>query len=177
MRALKEKAYQEYREECFKQTMPYAYELAYTDAPEDTQMSYTGRLITFPDDTRNILNFEGINEDYVVFTSRDGVYEPDMINRLLSGGKGADIVYPDEDFTTDASADLSDINVRIRTLRTPWRKPDYSPDTIVSFPYIETCFAIKTKFARFVPAIKPSPEIGDNIHRAASRGYAARRFR
>ena len=163
MKALKEKAYQEYREECFKQTRPYAYELAYVDTPEDAGESYSGRVIMFPDDTGNVLNFEGINEDYVVFVSRDGVYEPDMVKRLLSAGNGADIVYPDEDFTTDASADLSDINVRIRTLRTPWRKPDYSPDTIVSFPYIETCFAIKTKFARFVPAIRRSPEIGDNV--------------
>ncbi|MBO4890234.1 MAG: glycosyltransferase [Lachnospiraceae bacterium] len=163
MRALKEEAYQEYKEECFKQTMPYAYELAYTDVPADEGASYTGRVITFPDDNGNILNFEGINEDYVVFVSRDGVYEPDMVQRLLAGGKGADIVYPDEDYTTDVSADLSDINVRIRVLRTPWRKPDYSPDTIVSFPYIETCFAIRTKFARYVPAIQRSPEIGDNV--------------
>ena len=92
MRALKEKAYQEYKEECFKQTMPYAYELAYTDAPGEAEASYTGRVITFPDDNGNILNFEGINEDYVVFVSRDGVYEPDMVKRLLAGGKGADIV-------------------------------------------------------------------------------------
>ena len=146
--------------------MPYAYELAYAE-DKDTEInpafSPSGRIILFPDDNANILNFEGINEDYVIFVSRDGVYEPDLIERLLSNGRGADVVYPDEDFVTDTSADLTDINVRIRSLRTPWRKPDYSPDTIVSFPYIETCFAIRTKFARYVPAIKRSPEIGDNV--------------
>ena len=146
--------------------MPYAYEVAYAD-DKDTKVnpafSPSGRIILFPDDNANILNFEGINEDYVIFVSRDGVYEPDLTARLLSNGRGADIVYPDEDFVTDSSADLTDINVRIRSLRTPWRKPDYSPDTIVSFPYIETCFAIRTKFARYVPAIKRSPEIGDNV--------------
>ena len=143
--------------------MPYAYEIAYADDKKGGTDSPSGRVILFPDDGANILNFEGINEDYVIFADRAGVYEPDLIQRLLSNGRGADIVYPDEDFITDITADLDDINVRIRSLRTPWRKPDYSPDTIVSFPYIETCFAIKTKFARFVPAIKRSPEIGDRI--------------
>ena len=143
--------------------MPYSYELVYADIPEPSDETYTGRVILFPDDSKNVLNFEGINEDYVIFVDRDGVCEPDMLKRLLSFGKGADIIYPDEDFTTDISVDLNDINDRVRTLRTPWRKPDYSPDTIVSFPYIETCFAIKTKFARYVPAIRRSPEIGDAV--------------
>ena len=165
MSASKEKALLEYKEECFKQTMPYAYEMAYEDDPDlvPEEGCPTGAVILFPDDERNILNFEGINEDYVIFVSRDGVYEPDLVKRLLSSGAGADIIYSDEDFTSDTAADLSDINVRIRTLRTPWRKPDYSPDTIVSFPYIETCFAIRTVFARTVPAMKISPEIGDNV--------------
>ncbi|MCR5672913.1 MAG: glycosyltransferase [Lachnospiraceae bacterium] len=165
MGATKEKELYEYKEEIFKQTMPYGYEMAYEDddASGLSQSDISGRVILFPDDNTNILNFEGINEDYVVFVSREGVCEPDMVRRLLSNGKGADIIYPDEDFTSDVTADLTDINARIRVLRTPWRKPEYSPDTIVSFPYIETCFAIKTKFARFVPALKRSPEIGDNV--------------
>ncbi len=163
MKAEKERLQQEYKKECFKQTQPYGYELVYGDAYDLPEKSWSGRVILFPDDVNNILNFEGINEDYVIFVDREGVYESDMPKRLLSLGKGADIVYCDEDFTTDISADLEDINVRIRTLRTPWRKPEHSPDTILSFPYIETCFAIRTQFARFVPAIKRSPEIGDRV--------------
>ena len=163
MKAVKERLQQEYREECFKQMMPYAYEQVFEPLPEMIECSYTGRVMIFPDESSNILNFEGINEDYVIFADRDGVCEPDMVQRLLAFGGGADIIYADEDFTTDVTADLGDINVRIRTLRTPWRKPDYSPDTIVSFPYIETFFAIKTGFARLVPAIRRSPEIGDRI--------------
>ncbi len=167
MKITGEEALLAYRKECFKQTMPYAYEMAYIDdiqqPEEDNSSQFSGRIILFPDSERNILNFEGINEDYVIFVDREGVYEPDLVKRLLSAGKGADIIYPDEDFTSDVSADLTDINTRIRTCRTPWRKPDYSPDTIVSFPYIETCFAIKSRFARFVPAIRRSPEIGDRV--------------
>ena len=169
MGAQKEKELFEYKEECFKQTMPYGYEMAYfDDASSDgekgaSDREASGHVILFPDDSVNVLNFEGINEEYVIFVSREGVCEPDMVRRLLENGRGADVIYPDEDFTTDPAADLTDINVRIRVLRTPWRKPDYSPDTIVSFPYIETCFAIKTAFARYVPALKRSPEIGDNV--------------
>ncbi len=169
MRAKKDSLLLEYQQECFKQTKPYGYELAYTDETEEAEGvpgrggHPSGHIIFFPDDDQNILNFEGINEDYVIFVSKEGVYEPDLVGSLLSAGGGADIVYPDEDFATDASADLSDINVRVRTLRTPWRKPEYSPDTIVTFPYIETCFAIKTAFARCVPAMKRTPELGDNI--------------
>ena len=169
MSAKKDSLLLEYQEECFKQTKPYGYELAYIDGAEEPEgvpeggRHPSGHIIFFPDDDLNILNFEGINEDYVIFVSRDGVYEPDLEKRLLSEGGGADIVYPDEDFTTDINADLTDINVRVRTLRTPWRKPEYSPDTIVTFPYIETCFAVKTAFARYVPAMKRSPELGDNI--------------
>ncbi len=168
MSALKDNLLLEYKEECFKQTMPYGYEMAYGSDDEreplkEAPSAPSGHIILFPDDAVNVLNFEGINEDYVVFVSRDGICEPDLVQRLLSGGRGADIIYPDEDFIIDTQADLSDMNVRIRSLRTPWRKPEYSPDTIVSFPYIETCFAIKTAFARYVPAIKRSPEIGDNV--------------
>ncbi len=169
MQGSKDKLLLEYKEECFKQTEPYGYELAYIDEVpvkdgEGNSAAYAGgHIILFPDDLSNILNFEGINDEYVIFVSREGVCEPDMARRLIMGGKGADIIYCDEDFTTDITADLTDINERIRVLRTPWRKPEHSPDTILSFPYIETCFAIKTKFARFVPAIKRSPEIGDNV--------------
>ncbi|MCR5302880.1 MAG: glycosyltransferase [Lachnospiraceae bacterium] len=166
---MKEDQLLSYKEECFKQTMPYGYEMTfmadrfYAPATGEDAPIYSGRIILFPDDRENVLNFEGINEDYVVFVSRNGVYEPDLVKRLLAMGGGADIIYPDEDFTEDMSADLSDINERVRALRTPWRKPEYSPDTIVSFPYIETCFAIRTAFARYVPAMKVSPEIGDSV--------------
>ncbi len=166
MRSSRENQLLAYRQERFRQTMPYAYELVYmSDAAEDESgdAAPSGRIILFPDDNVNILNFEGITEDYVIFVNRSGVCEPDMVRRLLAGGNGADVIYPDEDYITDTTADISDINARIRVLRTPWRKPDYSPDTVVSFPYIETCFAIRTHFARLVPAMKRSPEIGDNV--------------
>ena len=169
MSVSKTKAYLNYKEEIFKQTMPYPYEMTYLEGvdkgvPSDTlSHDARARVIYFPDDDANVLNFEGINEEYIIFVSREGVPEENFERVLLALGQGADIIYCDEDFTTDLNADLSDINVRITTLRTPYRKPGYSPDTIVSFPYVETCFAIRTMFARSVPALKKTSEIGDHI--------------
>lgn len=169
MSVSKGKAYLNYKEEIFKQTMPYPYEMTYLEGidkgvPQGSPSAdVRARIIYFPDEEGNILNFEGINEEYIIFVSKEGIPEKGFEKVLTSLGQGADVIYCDEDFTLDTDADLSDINVRIEKLRTPYRKPDYSPDTIVSFPYVETCFAIRTVFARNVPALKKTPEIGDNI--------------
>lgn len=168
MRRWKEEALLEYERECFKQKRPYQYEIAYMESeggiPDgNPPVSALGTVIYFPDDSRNILNFAGISTEYIIFVSRDGIAEDNIVQKMLAGGMGADIIYCDEDFTCNVSVDLNDRDDRVRNLRTPWRKPDYSPDTLLSFPYIETCFAVKTAFARSVPAIKKSPEISDNI--------------
>lgn len=167
MRKWKEEALLSYKEECFKQTMPYQYEIAYLDEGGKLEgnppTSASGTIMYFPDENDNILNFEGINTDYIVFVNKAGVAEKNFVSRLLSAANGADIVYCDEDFINDINADIEDINVRIRNLRTPWRKPEYSPDTLLNFPYIETCFAIRTIFARNVPVLKRTPEISDNV--------------
>lgn len=164
----KNEALQKYKEECFKQTRPYQYEVAYVNnaggvSKGNPPTSTSGTIINFPEEDKNILNFEGINTEYIVFVDREGVLEKNAIQRMLTLGKGADVIYCDEDFITDVTDNIEDMNVRIRTLRTPYRKPDYSPDTLVAFPYIETCFAIRTAFARMVPALKKSPEISDNV--------------
>ena len=165
----KDEAYVKYKEEVFKQSMPYPYEMVYlsdTDKGTDEgslSAPVTGKIVRFPNEGTNVLNFEGITEDYIIFVSSEGVYEPELEHLLLSESFGADVIYCDEDFSTDITADISDINIRITTLRTPYRKPDFSPDTIASFPYIETCFAVRTVYARSVPTLRKSEELSDNV--------------
>jgi len=165
----KTEAVKRYKEECFKQTKPYQFEIAYNnmrgELPKEgnSPLSAKGTIILFPDEDANILNFEGINTEYLIFVNRNGLPEKDFVTRLLQEGEGADLIYCDEDFISNRAANLDDINEKVRVLRTPWRKPDYSPDTLLSFPYIETCFAIRTAFARTVPAIKKQAEISDNV--------------
>ena len=71
MSGTKEGCLLEYKEECFKQTMPYGYEMAYLPDSGLVESTHTGHIIRFPDDDANILNFEGINEEYVVTNLND----------------------------------------------------------------------------------------------------------
>ena len=164
----REEALQKYKNECFKQTKPYQFEIAYVDTPGEqldsvSPDSVSAAIVRFPDDTKNILNFEGITTEYLLFVCDEGIVEENIAAQMLTSVNGADIVYCDEDFITDVNANIKDVNVRIKTLRTVWRKPDYSPDTLMSFPYFGTCFAVRTEFARKVPVLKKSAEISDNI--------------
>lgn len=165
----KEDAHFKYNLEIFRQTRPYSFEVAFMQPqiesllPGDDAKIPTGKIIYFPDEEKNVLSFEGITEDYLIFVNRYGVTEKSFDKVMLSLGSDADVIYCDEDFTIDVNVDLSDTNERMKSLRTPFRKPDYSPDTMVSFPYIETCFAVKTVFARQVPTLPESLEISDTV--------------
>lgn len=167
MRRWKEESQKLYKEEYLKQTKPYQYELLCGHMGKNTATSaskpVSGTVISFPNEQTNILNFEGIGTEYLVFVHKDGLMDEGALERLLGNANGADIVYSDEDFTIDVNADISTPEGRMNNLRTPWRKPDYSHDTLLSFPYIETFFAIRTVFARSVPAIQKSQEVDDNV--------------
>jgi len=159
-----------YKTECFKQTMPYQYEIAVSEQARGVQtggplVSALGNIIYFPDNASNILDFGKYMSEYVIFVHKDGLCETNLVDRLLLNANGADIIYPDEDFL-DYFADEESQNAEImssNSFRTPWYKPDYSPDTLMSFPYIETCFAVRTDFARSVPVPTEAPGMSDEV--------------
>lgn len=166
----KDAALKQYKSECFKQIMPYQYEIAmqgyargvHTSGP---LASVLGNVTYFPDVSRNIFDFHLVLSEYVIFIHTDGLPEINLVERLLENANGADIVYPDEDFLNifaDEREEHPDID-DIKYFRTPWRKPDYSPDTLMSFPYIETCFAVRTDFARQVPVPAESQGLSDEV--------------
>lgn len=170
MTSWKEKARAVYKNECFKQTMPYQYEIAHSDKARGVQqgdplVSALGNVVYFPNLQGDVLDFTCAQSEYIVFVRLDGLPETDMVTRLIEAGGGADIIYPDEDFLdlfANEAADIDAENIDMY-FRTPWRKPDYSPDTLMSFPYIETCFAVKTAFARGVPVPRKTLEISDEV--------------
>ena len=161
----KEKALDAYMRERFKQTMPYQYEVAIQDQTRGVHtggplVSALGNVVYFPDSDRNILDLGYTFAEYTIFIHSNGMPEEDLVSRLLAESNGADIIYPDEDFldffedeAPEYAEDISNVS-----FRTPWRKPDYSPDTLMSFPYIETCFAVRTEFARSV--YDPTEDMG-----------------
>lgn len=166
----KEKALSIYKNECFKQTMPYQYEIAFSKTARGVQtsgplVSALGNVIEFPDLSRDVLDFSYVMSEYVVFLRKDGMPEANVVEQLLANAQGADIVYPDEDFLDlfEEERDSFDAANQAMMFRTPWRKPDYSPDTLMSFPYIETCFAVRTAFARTVPVPPKKLEIPDEV--------------
>jgi len=166
----KDDALKQYKSEYFKQTMPYQYEIAIADKARGVLtsgplVSALGNVTYFPDMSGNILDFRMVLSEYVIFINRNGLPEEDLVSRLLENANGADIVYPDEDFLDFYESDSENMpeNISAKYFRTPWRKPDYSPDTLMSFPYIETCFAVRTAFAKTVPVPVNASELSDEV--------------
>lgn len=166
----KEKALSVYKNECFKQTMPYQYEIVHLQQARGVQtsgplVSALGNVVYFPNLMADVLDFTYVLSDYIVFVRSDGLPESDLVLKLLEEANGADIIYPDEDFLNiyPDEMELFDEEQPERFFRTPWRKPDYSPDTLMSFPYIETCFAVRTAFAKTVAVPKKTLEISDEV--------------
>ena len=135
----------EYMKELLLQTRPYQYELTYNSGAggvsEDSPLaSALGRIILFPaSDGTDIFDWDGIDEQYLIFANRGGEIDKDIVYRLLMNAKDADIIYPDEDYIADDGLRHS-----------PFLKPDYSPDTLMSFGYFVDCFAVRTDIARRV---------------------------
>lgn len=166
----KEKALRAYKAECYKQIMPYQYELLMQDEARGVDfnnplVSMLGNVVYFPDMISDILDFSYITSEFIVFVHKDGIPEQDLVEKLLSVSEDADIIYPDEDFFDffEGETEKYDAEHMERYYRTPWRKPDFSPDTLMSYPYIETCFAIRTQFAKSITNSLKMSEFPDEV--------------
>ena len=166
----KDKALKAYKKECFKQTMPYRYEIAFSGKTRGVEMSgplvsALGNVVYFPEISADIFDFRYVLSEYIIFVHTDGLPDTDMVEKLIEAGNGADIIYPDEDFFDLFPDEIGRYDADHPELffRTPWRKPDFSPDTLMSFPYIETCFAVRTSFAKSIMVPPQAPGISDEI--------------
>lgn len=163
----KAEALLKYSGECLKQTMPYQYELSLKDAGEEmneglVSSSASATVVYFPNKEEDILDFEKITSKYVVFISNKGMADKDIVADMIDNADGADIIYGDEDFMNDNVETVTgNEGDSIPIFRTPWRKPDYSPDTLMSFPYIETNFAIRVEFAKELELKKKDSGLSD----------------
>ena len=166
----KEKAHAAYKKECFKQTMPYQYEIMALDKARGVQtggplVSALGNVVYYPNLAADVLDFTYVLSEYIVFMGHDGLPETDAVLQLIDEAQGADIIYPDEDFLDIYASGAESLDdALVETLfRTPFKKPDYSPDTLMSFPYMGSCFAVRTAFARTVPRPAKTLEIPDEV--------------
>ncbi len=126
-----------YEKELKKQLHPYEYYMQYESAaggvPEGSPLaSVLGTVFTVPIVDCALPNPDDIVSEYIVFILKNEKPLGDLCTLLLETAEKShypDVIYGDTDY--------EGLDVFMR--------PAYSPDTLLSFPYIGTCFAVRTK--------------------------------
>ena len=127
----------EFLDEITKQTEPYTYFIA-----EEKEELRGVREKSSP--LYSIVEFNTNEDSYLVFMNARGKANSDAILSLLLD---ADLVYCDEDY-------ISSDGKR----HTPWFKPDWSPDTLLSFNYIGGLFVVRKSVAEQVDMLTEEQE-------------------
>ena len=148
----------DYYAELQKQTDPYAYYIRTEQEDAGGVRQESSPLYSIMEFGTGALELpvQSGESPYLVFVNENGELADDALERLFSaayaldGGFDADLIYCDEDFITKEG----------RVRHTPWMKPDWSPDTLLSFNYIGSLFAIKRGLAEQIAAlsVKEEPE-------------------
>ena len=105
------------------------------------------------------LPVQGGESPYIVFVSANGELADGALDRLFSaaraldGSMDTDLIYCDEDFITEEG----------RVRHTPWMKPDWSPDTLLSFNYIGSLFVVKRSLAEQIAALSVEEEPDEEV--------------
>lgn len=129
----------------------------------ETDKSKTEDVFSFLKDSRDINNTCNEKEDekerYIVFKNRNGKIADGGIEHLLKPFDDetneklkADLIYSDEDFIDENG-----------TRHTPWMKPDWSPDTLLSYNYIGSLFAVRLSIAKQVDVLSKDQEADDTV--------------
>ncbi len=96
---------------------------------------------------------------YFLFVNVNGEPADDALMRLFSGAKApdgridSDLIYCDEDFMWKED----------RVRHTPWLKPDWSPDTLLSFNYIGSLFAVRRGIAEQIDLLSVQEEPDEEV--------------
>lgn len=96
---------------------------------------------------------------YFIFVNVNGELAGDALNRLILGTKApdgtidSDLIYCDEDFMQKEN----------RVRHTPWLKPDWSPDTLLSFNYIGSLFTVRRSIAEQIDVLSIQDEPDEEV--------------
>ncbi len=144
--------YEYYREELFARQTPYLQWIKENEKRITEKKGKHMRRLAFSsctDNTADIVNGSlrgGIRDDAVyIFEKKGGAEQPDAeaeVAQAFKDNEDVRIVYADEDYrgSLEELYGLEDDGTLYRGA--PWFKPDYSPDTLASFFYIGSFFAI-----------------------------------
>ncbi len=109
------------------------------------------------------LNSQILDEDYAVFVRAGDLIERNAVFEMVQAvSDGADAVYTDQDSVTDRNGHL--------VYQDPLFKPDYNPDYLRSFPYIDRLFMVRVGIVRSFYR-KGSPEEIPSAQNLADEAY------
>ncbi len=125
-----------------KQTKPYAYFVAENETSKGGVLTNSSPLVSVVEFGRAEQDLKCAvstalqkKSDYIVFIDVRGRLEENAVIKLFSYNEDgqSDILYCDEDYESGA----------LLYRHTPWLKPDWSPDTLLSCNYFGGLFAIR----------------------------------
>ncbi|HOO26819.1 MAG TPA: glycosyltransferase [Lachnospiraceae bacterium] len=154
----RKKLYTAFFNELKKQTQPYAYFLMEEENEARGVQYKSSPLVCMIGSffTEYIVeNYEWMDEEYLVFIYKNGEPAKGAVAQLFSKTDKLkpDLIYCDEDFIT----------VPERRRHTPWMKPDWSPDTLLSLNYIGSLFAVKKSEAEQIRLLTGEECAGDDV--------------
>ena len=145
----------DYKKELFAQCTPYLQWLKDREIAKTADIKDTGKPIyVFPfssckDSVKTVLGKSSVERETVyLFVREDGVLCEGacaLIARAFSEHREALVVYADEDYygTPKELYSIEEKNIHGLLRGEPWFKPEFSPDTLESFFYIGSIFALK----------------------------------
>lgn len=150
--AIQDRLYQncmtEYQDAIRYQSDPYAMWIKATEVQEegDEEKSYPSLSVVYMEQCVDNFCLEDVKNEYVLFVSQQGRIAVDAFAKVvayLDEHKDKDIVYANEDIwmlTPDTEREPD--NALLHRI-SPWMKPCWSPDTLLSFQYFGNVFAIR----------------------------------
>lgn len=130
-----------YQAELDEKVLSYDTWIKRVEAAEgETSTSLSASIILY-EDCQGYFELQNIKEEYLVFTSDIAGLDKDAVTDMLcymSEHQNCELLYGDED----------ELNSNGTIRMNPWFKPDFSPDTLLSFFYFGNVFAIRVNAFR-----------------------------
>ncbi len=151
--AIQDKLYQncisEYRSALQCQSDPYLAWVRETELipdKEGAEESYPSLSVVYMEQCTENFRLADVGKEIVVFVSREGkisVRAFKEIVRYFDSHQDIDIVYADEDIWMIPEGEDVEPDNEIMHRMSPWMKPMWSPDTLLSFQYFGNIFAVR----------------------------------
>lgn len=141
----------EYEDALQCQTDPYLMWIRETELltqKEGEEESYPDISVVYMQQCGEKFNLNEINKDIIIFASREGKISVNAfreVKHYFEKHPDVNILYADEDVWFIPNGEDEEPDNELRHRISPWTKPMWSPDTLLSFQYFGNIFAIRRK--------------------------------